>query len=135
VTTAEPPAERTHVRPTVVHAAEHPFREGGLRSYFVYRDLQATEPSNGLASAQIIKATAACEEGMGVHHHVLAFQLTYVIKGWVTIDYPEAGERHTLVEGDCVVQPPRLRHELVAFSEDLEVLEVAAPAAYETNEL
>ena len=125
---------RAHLRPTIVRAAEDQFSEGGLRDYFVYRDLQADDASNGLVSAQVIKAICASDHSMGRHYHVLSFQLTYVLKGWVTLDYFEAGEVHTLHEGDCVIQPPHIRHDIKALSDDMEVLEVAVPAVYGTFE-
>ena len=35
-------------------------------------------------------------------------------------------------EGSCWLQPPKLRHTVMGFSDDLELLEIIIPAKYDT---
>ena len=38
-------------------------------------------------------------------------------------------------EGSCWLQPPRIKHTVLGFSDDLEILEVIIPANYDTINL
>jgi mannose-6-phosphate isomerase-like protein (cupin superfamily) len=109
----------------------------GLRSFFEYRDLGIADATRGDYLAQVIRASRAVprgsSEGTGEHHHDVGFQLVYVLKGWVTFQYDGKGE-FTFRPGDSVLQPSGLRHNLVACSDDLELLEIVAPADFGTVE-
>ena len=39
----------------------------------------------------------------------------------------------SIQKGDCILQPPRIRHREIACSEDFEVLEVVSPADFGTR--
>ncbi len=108
------------------------FEGGGLRSFFEYRDLGLSKATGGRYHAQVIRASAPCEDGTGPHRHALEFQMVYVLKGWARFDYEGQGEV-TLKPGDCVLQPPGIRHELTACSDDMELLEVTSPADFGTE--
>ena len=58
-----------------------PSKAGGLRSFFEYRDLGLSEATGGRYHAQVIRASAPCEDGTGPHRHALEFQMVYVLKG------------------------------------------------------
>jgi quercetin dioxygenase-like cupin family protein len=108
------------------------FRKDGLRGFFEYRDLGIKEATHGRFNAEVIRAgTVKNYTRAGRHYHKLEFQLVYVLKGWVTFDYEGQGS-FTLKTGDCVLQPPEIRHELTAFSKDMELLEVTSPADFRT---
>jgi mannose-6-phosphate isomerase-like protein (cupin superfamily) len=51
----------------------------------------------------------------------------------VIFEYEGQGEQ-VLRAGSCVLQPPGIRHREVRHSEDLELLEITAPAQFETRE-
>eukprot|EP01062_Namystynia_karyoxenos_P013748 TRINITY_DN14941_c0_g2_i1.p1 TRINITY_DN14941_c0_g2~~TRINITY_DN14941_c0_g2_i1.p1 ORF type:complete len:385 (+),score=128.55 TRINITY_DN14941_c0_g2_i1:84-1238(+) len=68
-----------------------------------------------------------------VHYHHVHFQLIYCLKGWVRVAYEGQGEPFVLRAGDCVNQPPAIRHRVLESSPGLEVLEVGCPAVHETN--
>ncbi len=113
------------------HAATGRFTDGGLRSFFVYRDLGIKEATGGRAMAHVIRATGAHVGGAGWHRHSLDFQMYYVIRGWIKFDYEGVGE--VLAEaGSCVHQPPGIRHQEVAHSADLELIEITLPGDFET---
>jgi mannose-6-phosphate isomerase-like protein (cupin superfamily) len=50
----------------------------------------------------------------------------------VRVSYEDQGEPITLNAGDCVLQPPEIRHRVLESSEGLEVIEISCPAAHET---
>jgi len=58
--------------------------------------------------------------------------MVYILKGWVRFEYEDAGEVE-LRPGDCVVQPPRVKHREIAHSDDLELIEITSPAEFETR--
>lgn len=109
------------------------FKADGLRAFFRYRDLGIKAATQGRFNAEVIRAgdVDARRAKAGRHYHKLDFQLVYVLKGWVRFDYEGEG-RFTLKAGDCVLQPPQIRHELTAFSKDMELLEITSPADFQT---
>jgi quercetin dioxygenase-like cupin family protein len=67
-----------------------------------------------------------------VHYHRIAFQMIYVRRGWVKVVYQDQGAPFVMHEGDLVIQPPQIRHEVIESSPGLEVVEVTAPAIHAT---
>lgn len=67
-----------------------------------------------------------------VHFHKIHFQLIYCYKGWVRVVYEDQGPPFVLQAGDCVLQPPRIRHRVLESSPGLEVIEIGCPAEHET---
>ena len=67
-----------------------------------------------------------------VHYHRVAFQMIYCRRGWVRVVYEDQGPPFVMHEGDCVLQPPTIRHRVLESSPGLEVIEVSAPAEHET---
>lgn len=67
-----------------------------------------------------------------VHHHRVRFQMIFVRKGWVRVVYEDQGEPFVMHEGDCVLQPPHIRHRVLEASPGLEVIEIGSPAEHET---
>lgn len=110
----------------VLHKAGDAVWEQGLRDYFEYRDLELGDATNGRYHAHVIRAKQALTGGTGHHKHDVDFHWTYVLKGWVTFDFKDVG--HVKMEaGDCHYMPPGCHHELMAFSEDLEMIEMHVP--------
>jgi quercetin dioxygenase-like cupin family protein len=67
-----------------------------------------------------------------VHYHNIRLQMIYVYKGWVRLVYEDQGDTFVLHAGDCVLQPPLIRHRVLESSPGLEVIEVACPAVHDT---
>ena len=65
------------------------------------------------------------------HSHALDFQFIYVLKGWAIFEYEGYGQ-HKLVAGSTVYQPPGIKHQEIAHSDDFEVLEITMPAEFDT---
>ena len=68
-----------------------------------------------------------------VHYHKALFQMIYCKTGWARLVYEDQGQPFALEAGDCVLQPPEIRHRVLESSAGLEVVEVACPAEYETR--
>ncbi len=67
-----------------------------------------------------------------VHYHDVEFQTIYCCRGWVRVVYEDQGTPFVLEAGDCVLQPPRIRHRVLECSDHLEVIEVTSPAEHKT---
>ena len=67
-----------------------------------------------------------------VHFHAVRLQLIVCLRGWVRVVYEDQGPPFELRAGDCVLQPPRIRHRVLESSAGLEVLELACPAEHDT---
>lgn len=67
-----------------------------------------------------------------VHYHRVRLQLIYCHRGWVRVVYEGQGPPFVMQAGDCVLQPPQIRHRVLECSPGLEVIEVSCPAEHET---
>lgn len=67
-----------------------------------------------------------------VHYHAIRFQMIYCAQGWVRVVYEDQGPPFVLSAGDCVLQPPQIRHRVLESSDGLEVIELACPAEHDT---
>jgi mannose-6-phosphate isomerase-like protein (cupin superfamily) len=135
---AQPSARR--VRPkqriAISHYRDEDFKADGLRTYARYRDLGIADASQGLARAHVIRLIGPCNpvEVSKLHFHDVEFQMVYVLKGWVKT-YME-GQGETLMKaGSAWTQPPRIKHLIMDYSDDVELLEVILPAEFKTVEL
>ena len=120
----------------ISHHREEDFKADGLRTYAQYRDLGIAAASHGLAQAHVIRLIGPCNpaEVSKLHYHDVEFQMVYVLKGWVKT-YME-GQGETLMrEGSAWTQPPRIKHLIMDYSDDVELLEVILPAEFKTVEL
>jgi mannose-6-phosphate isomerase-like protein (cupin superfamily) len=120
----------------VSHLHEDDFEINGLRSYAKYRDLGVAAATSGLARAHVIRFIPPFRADVVSipHFHDVNFQLIYVLKGWLRSDFEGHGTI-TMRQGSCWIQPPRIKHAVVDYSDDCEVLEVILPADFETVEL
>jgi hypothetical protein len=110
--------------------------EVGLRRYAQYRDLGIAAATGGLARAHVIKMVPPCDpaEVSKRHYHDVEFQMVYVLKGWIKTEFDGAGAI-TMREGSCWLQPPKIEHTVLDYSDDCELLEIILPADFETVEL
>ncbi|HWW05666.1 cupin domain-containing protein [Collimonas sp.] len=111
-----------------VREGDTEFQSGGLRDFFLYRDLGIAAATGGKVVAHLVKANMAPEVGTGWHRHEADFHIVYMLKGWARFMYED---KETLVKaGDCVHQRPGIVHFLFDYSEDMEYLEIVSPAAF-----
>jgi len=130
------PKARAKQRIAISHHREEDFKADGLRTYAKYRDLGIAEASHGLARAHVIRLIGPCNpaEVSKLHFHDVDFQMVYVLKGWVKT-YMEGHGETLMKEGSAWTQPPRIRHLVMDYSDDVELLEVILPADFKTVEL
>jgi mannose-6-phosphate isomerase-like protein (cupin superfamily) len=130
---------KTKAQPTQTFTASHHREEdfkGGLRTYAKYRDLGISQATKGMVQAHVIRFVPPCrpEEVSKRHYHDVDFQMVYVLKGWIKTELDGQGEI-VMRAGSCWIQPPRIEHVVLDYSDDCEVLEVILPADFETVEL
>jgi len=127
---------RPKQRVAISHHREEDFKADGLRAYAQYRDLGIADASNGLARAHVIRLMGPCnpDEVSKLHYHDVEFQMVYVLKGWVKTFMEGVGET-TFQIGSAWTQPPKIKHLIMDYSDDVELLEVILPADFETKEL
>jgi hypothetical protein len=118
------------------HHREEDFKADGLRAYAQYRDLGIADATHGLARAHVIRLIGPCNpaEVSKLHLHHVEFQMVYVLKGWVKTYMDGVGET-TYQQNACWTQPPKIKHLIMDYSDDVELLEVILPADFKTVEL
>jgi len=120
---------------TFSHQREQDF-DAGLRTYAKYRDLGIAPATGGMVQAHVIRMVPPFrpEEVSKPHYHDVEFQMIYVLKGWMTTEFEGEGT-HTFQAGSCWIQPPKIKHTVLGYSDDCELLEIILPADFETVEL
>jgi quercetin dioxygenase-like cupin family protein len=122
--------DRTTTKFSHVKPQDTQFVTGGLRDFFLYRDLGVAEATHGKVIAHLVKANMAPETGTGWHRHEADFQIVIMTKGWAKFMYED---KETLVQaGDVVHQRPGIRHYLFDYSPDMEYLEIVGPADFQS---
>lgn len=101
------------------------------RAGMQYRDLIPGR-LGGAFIASHIRIPEGGEAPDYVHYHKVRFQMIYCKAGWVRVVYEDQGPPFVLEAGDCVLQPPEIRHRVLESSPGLEVIEIGAPATHET---
>jgi mannose-6-phosphate isomerase-like protein (cupin superfamily) len=133
-TVAKP--RRPKQRVAISHYREQDFQTNGLRAYAQYRDLGIAAATHGLAQAHVIRLIGPCNpaEVSKLHYHDVEFQMVYVLNGWVKA-YLEGQGETLMQQGSCWTQPPRIKHLILDYSDNCELLEVILPAEFRTVEL
>lgn len=114
----------------VTHASAKDF-DSGLRGYFEYRDLGIKSATRGKVVSHVIRARPGEAPHGEWHWHDCDVQFVYVLKGWAKFEYEGVGEV-LMQAGTCFYQPPGIRHREIGHSDDVEMLEVVAPANFKT---
>lgn len=101
------------------------------RAGMEYRDLIPGR-LNGRLIASHIRLTKGGEVPDYVHYHKVEFQMIYCKRGRIRVVYEDQGEPFWLETGDCVMQPPEIRHRVLECTAGAEVIELGMPAVHET---
>ncbi len=117
---------------TVSHHRDEDFDQG-LRTYSAYRDLGIAPATGGMVQAHVIRMTKpfSADEVAIPHYHDVEFQMVFVLKGWFSSEFEGQGV-HTFHAGSCWIQPPKIKHTVMGYSDDCELLEIVLPADFET---
>lgn len=97
-----------------------------------YRDLIPGRLGGSIIASHIRIPNAGPVPDM-VHYHTVGFQLIFCYSGWVRLVYEDQGPPFVLRAGDCVIQPPRIRHRVLESSDHLQVIEIGVPAEHVTT--
>jgi quercetin dioxygenase-like cupin family protein len=128
---ADAPPELLPARPAFVLSRAEDARWVEGRAGMLYRDLLPGH-QGGRWTASHIRIPSGGPVPDYVHFHAVRFQTIVCRAGWVRLVYEDQGPPFVLNAGDCVLQPPRIRHRVLACSDGLEVVEVGSPADHET---
>ena len=110
-------------------AADNEFGVG--RAGMGYRDLLPDRWGGRFIASHILVADGG-EVADYVHFHRIRFQMIFIAAGWVEVVYEDQGEPFRMEAGDCVLQPPEIRHRVLRSSPGLEVIEIGCPAEHDT---
>lgn len=128
---ADPPIVVPEGEPSFVLCRDDPAAWHTGRAGMRYRDLIP-----GRQGGRFIASHIAIPDGGPVpdyvHFHKIRFQMIFCRRGWVKVAYEDQGEPILMEAGDCVLQPPRIRHRVLESSPGLEVVEIGCPADHET---
>ena len=97
-----------------------------------YRDLVPDRLGGAIIASHIRIAEAGPVDDV-VHYHTVGFQLIFCHRGWVQLVYEDQGPPFVLGAGDCVIQPPEIRHRVLESSAGFEVIEIGVPAEHLTT--
>ena len=122
---ATPEAARGPIRLAVATADNSPYVPG-RRVFFKYRDLGVTAATDGRMRAQVMSAITGMTEPTGWHTHQCEAQFIYILRGWLELEF-EDGTRTRSVPGDAILIPGGMKHNEIATSDDVEILEVSVP--------
>lgn len=111
------------------------FTRDGPRADVEYRDLGLSAATGGRIGAKHIRAFKPFPQETGWHWHDMTGHFVYVLKGWISFRYEGVGETVTVKAGDCLSQPGGVPHNVVARSDDLELIEINLPADFGTYDL
>ena len=116
-------------------AADSTWNREGLREDSEYRDLGLAEATGGRIGAKHIRALKPMDAPTGWHWHDMTAHYVFVLRGSLTFRFAGIEGDVTLNAGDGLSQPAGVPHNVVARSDDLEVLEINVPAQYGTWDL
>jgi quercetin dioxygenase-like cupin family protein len=122
-----PPVQQSYVLNRISDDASWTVGRAGMR----YRDLIPGRQGGRFVASHIHIPTAGPVPDY-VHFHKIRFQMIYCHRGWTRLVYEDQGEPFIMQAGDCVLQPPRIRHRVLESSAGLEVIEIGCPALHET---
>ena len=97
-----------------------------------YRDLLPTRLGGSIIASHIRIPDGGPVPDV-VHYHKVGFQLIFCYRGWVDLVYEHQGEPFRLHAGNCVIQPPAIRHRVLHASPNIEVIEIGVPAEHVTT--
>lgn len=111
------------------------FTRDGPRADVEYRELCLARATGGRIGARHIRAIRPFDTETGWHWHDMTGHFVFVLKGWITFRFAGVDEPVTVRHGGCLSQPAGVAHNVVARSDDLELIEINMPAEFATTEL
>ena len=129
---SDPPIEIPALQQSVVVSTLRGNAQFGVgRAGMQYRDLVPDRQGGRFIASNILIADGGLVPDY-VHYHKVRFQMIFVYRGWVRVIYEDQGESFVMQAGDCVLQPPTIRHRVLEASPGMQVIEVGCPAEHDT---
>lgn len=125
------PLEMPKNDPVFVHDRSLDAVFGSGRAGMRYRDL-IPQRQGGRYIASHISIPRGGPVPDYVHHHRIRFQMIFCHAGWADLVYEDQGAPFRFRAGDCVLQPPHIRHRVLETSDEFEVVEIGSPAVHDT---
>jgi uncharacterized cupin superfamily protein len=119
----------------VCDASDATFTREGPRADVEYRDLGLAAATGGRVGIKHIRAIMPLPQPTGWHWHDMSAHFVYVLKGWITFRFAGVDGDVTVSAGSGLSQPAGVAHNVVARSDDMELLELNMPASYGTYDL
>ena len=129
------PLEAALTRLITNDGASAVFTRDGPRADVEYRDLGWAQASGGAIGAKHIRAIRPFDAPTGWHWHDMTGHFVYVLKGWISFRFAGIEHEVTVRAGSSLSQPAGVAHNVVARSDDLELIEVNLPATFGTWDL
>jgi len=129
---AAPPLAIPPARIAFQHVPASASAWGVGRAGMEYRDLLPGRAGGHLIASHI-RIPGGGPVPDSVHYHEVGFQMIYCRRGWARLVYEDQGPPFVLAPGDCVLQPPGIRHRVLESGDALEVIELAVPAEHVTR--
>ncbi len=107
---------RTYVR----HANDSEFQPGQAPG-FLYRDLGIAGVTGGEFTARVIRVDPEAPRDEAWHRHDHAFSLTYVLQGWLDVEFEDIGLQH-VGPGSVIYSFNGPRHRELGCGDGLEIL-------------
>lgn len=111
------------------------FTRDGPRADVEYRDLGLAAATGGRIGAKHIRAITPFPGETGWHWHDMTAHFVFVLKGWISFRFDGNDGTVTVRSGGCLSQPAGVAHNVVARSDDLELVEINMPAEFSTVEV
>lgn len=102
----------------------------GPRDNVRWRDLGTAESTGGLVGMRHSRMVKPFEVETGWHWHDMDAHIVYVLKGWIKFRYDGVKEPVVVKAGACLSQPAGVVHNVVGYSDDLELIEINLPAVH-----
>ena len=122
-----PPLAPSYVLARLEDDASWTVGRAGMR----YRDL-IPDRQGGRVIASHIRVGDDGDVADYVHYHRVRFQMIFCYRGWTRLLYEDQGPAFVMSAGECVLQPPEIRHRVLACGPGTEVVEIGCPALHET---
>jgi uncharacterized cupin superfamily protein len=126
---------QAHTKLNHVVKSHEAFTRDGPRADNEYRDLGLAAASGGKIGAKHIRAIKPFGEPTGWHWHDMTGHFVIVLNGWITFRFAGVEGDVTVQAGSCLSQPAGVAHNVIARSDDLELIEINMPAEYGTKDL
>jgi mannose-6-phosphate isomerase-like protein (cupin superfamily) len=111
------------------------FRRDGPRENFEVRDLGVAAATGGRLGVKHSRAIKPFEAATGWHWHDMQAHVVYVLRGSITFRFDGVDGDVMVRAGACLSQPAGAAHNVVGYSDDLELIEINLPADYATVDL